>query len=350
MRRASSLLVMCALACGTDQGRLETAGASAAILADAIEGAQNANAPPPTFAQWEEAMMATPLPDVGCFDATFPVPGWKEVACAVPEEEYLFDIGGPPPGVGPYAFRTSTNPTFTSVEGSFRTSGLTTTNQYDSKPRSTHGGPKNWFSVQLNTNHYSTSNCSSGGPGCMGIQQFVYENHGTGGGQICHQYWLTDFGPGGCPSGFGHPSGYPNHCYKTNWGPTVNSHTITILDKVKLTGKITYNILGQAVDGVYLITNDQNISVKAVEASSGLNGQWTEADFNVYGHDGGSGAIFANGSNIEVYMFFSGISYVPGDGWFWAPKTHTGEYNNLNMSGLDSAATLSNYGFVEHLP
>lgn len=345
MRRTSLLLVtVCALACGTEQPPT-----GPEPLSSQLSIGSDDDGPPSEFDEWKTLMLEAPLPDVGCFQATYPVIGWDAVACGTPEEEYLFNVGGGSPG--PYAIRNPSGPTFTSVEGTFRTSGLTTTNQFDNGTRTTHGGPKNWFSVQLNTNLYNTSKCSTGLPGCLGFQQFIYENHGNGGGQILIQYWLRDYGTGGCPSGWGHPPApYNTACVKTNWGPTVNSHTITILDKVKLTGKISTNVFGQPVDVTALITNDQNISVTVAEASTGLNGQWTEADFNVYGHDGGTGAMFANGTSIEVHMFFSGTSHVPGDGWIVLPKAFTGEYNNLYLNPWDSAATLNNYGFVEHNP
>jgi hypothetical protein len=63
------------------------------------------------------------------------------------------------------------------------------------------------FSLQLNSQHFTTPLCNGGNAGCYGWQQFVFSNQGGMGlssqALAFIQYWLVNWGTTPCPGGCG---------------------------------------------------------------------------------------------------------------------------------------------------
>jgi hypothetical protein len=108
------VLAMCGLACGTDPHELGEARATSSELGVSADTNRTAQVGKPTFAEWKAGMIDTALPDVGCFEATFPVAGWQQVDCAAPEQEWEYNMGGV--WGDEYAIRNGSDPTFSSAE------------------------------------------------------------------------------------------------------------------------------------------------------------------------------------------------------------------------------------------
>jgi hypothetical protein len=166
-----------------------------------------------TLRNWHNGMVQVPPPSVaapngGCFTATYPNIQWQEVPCAAgvtvppfppvpartPAGGEGFSVGG---GVDPIAGVTSGQ--VSTAVGSFDSvSGVTNiTGEFGA----------NDYSLQLNSNTFSSPVCSGAGTPsqCVGWQQFVFSNLGctSGPDQVpCNfmQYWLIHWGSTTCPA------------------------------------------------------------------------------------------------------------------------------------------------------
>lgn len=161
---------------------------------------------PPSLAEWHKTMIQTPPGPKGCFEVQHPNTAWQEVPCAPAVD--LGPMGIPPThrapglsaagagtavpgfsavGVGTGAPGPSTvgygtgfllsvadpNDTFSWVEGYFpQVGGVTSISSYP--------GDDNMYSLQLNTNTFTTAACNGAADpaNCSGWQQFIYSNHG----------------------------------------------------------------------------------------------------------------------------------------------------------------------------
>ena len=190
------------------------AGVLAGLLLTGPASAQTATPPstePPkapisaqSMEAWRTTMARTPKPQTGCFTAAYPSTEWKEVPCAAPRPRPF------PPAVGqrPLTVGNSTDWTANSATGAISQAigSFDSVTGVTSETDSAAGA--NTFSLQLNTNQFKTSSCSSSGT-CVGWQQFVFSTNGCTNAQATvpcafMQYWLIFYNQA-CP-GDGTPS------------------------------------------------------------------------------------------------------------------------------------------------
>jgi hypothetical protein len=298
--------------------------------------------------EWRKAIMAMPRPKNGCYTATYPEKAWRAAICkpSTPHKLYLprrgwtsrIDVVG---GAGP-DFAAVVTGHISEAEGSFdQVTGVTSNSVY---------------SLQLNTDRFSTSTCSgSPNAGCRGWEQFVYES--SGGGFI--QYWLLEYGPTGtlcplprhtnCQAGYAYSDGWCAVNYPLYTGDpnpiqcVVNAaneaaapaEPMTSLGQLMLTG---------AAAGVGSATSDSiTVTVGGTPhmATGGnyfpdLDNQWQEVEFNVFGDGNSSQATFNTGSFVQVRTAVtSGTTTGPG----CQLVSFTGESNNLTLNNTLPSAS-----------
>ena len=298
-------------------------------------------------ANWRKELQAAPRPSRGCYTAIYPERQWREVACTTPPTKlYLPRPGGltqlDKVGGGGPDFTAVVTGHITEAEGSFDSvTGVTATPAY---------------SLQLNTDFFSTSTCSSSPSTatCRGWEQFIYPS--SGGGFI--QYWLIDYGPPGttCPAPQGATcvagqSSTDGWCPQTlNWGSPPTPRIFCVINSVGATTApaTPATSLGQlrvdgAASGVGGATNDA-ITVTVAGTPHGAAGnnyfpdlgtQWQKAEFNVFGDGGGSQAVFNSGSSATVRVeVASGTTLGPG----CVLGSFTAKSNNMTLQNTAPAA------------
>src|ERR1051326_1570175 len=183
---------------------------------------------------WRKSMVRSPRPKKGCFVATYPQTNWKEVPCVTPEPIPFRPHQGPRPftvGNGTDFAALVTGNT-TAAEGSFENvtnaGGMTESG----------GGVADKYSLQINTNTFSTTTCSgAANPAtCQGWEQFIYSSKTLG--KILIQYWLLNYN-NPCPAGWT-PSG--GDCFRNNAGALavpVQAINATSLGQMTLNGDTT---------------------------------------------------------------------------------------------------------------
>lgn len=259
-------------------------------------------------------MMRKGLPRAGCFEAAYPATSWSRVACVAT-----------PNVVFPPRTRSRINPsvigngndygidvlpiTMLGAIGSFATvSGVKTATSCAPKYASnnscgTHGLGNNVYSLQLNSNDFSTAACGKVRY-CVGWEQFVYTNqprYYSGGGELIIQDWLlsTSSKKIKCPPKQNWiASG--GDCYKNAPNsvlvPTV---PVTQLGDVRLAGSAGSNgdsVFFSVSGYVYGMKNAQDDGV------TDLSDHWTGAEFNVLGNSNGNQAVFNAGATITVRL------------------------------------------------
>jgi hypothetical protein len=284
---------------------------------------------------WRKQLQAAPRPTKGCFTATYPETQWREVPCKQPPTKlYTPRVGGTTQtttvgGSGPDLTAVVTGHV-TQAEGSFDSvTGVTVMPAY---------------SLQLNTNFFSTSTCS-GAPSprtCQGWEQFVYESSGTG----FIQYWLINYGPvtASCPA----PQGA--HCVAGSastdgWCPVILSGALfcvvnaasavpaiaepaTSLNLMHVTGAAAHSG-GATTDSMTVTVGTSAFSANGDNRFPDLPTQWQQAEFNVFGNGGGDEAVFNSGVTLVVRtQVDNGTTNAPmcNTGGF------TGESNSLTLA------------------
>ena len=253
---------------------------------------------------WRISMAQVPLPRKGCFQSSYPSREWHEVTC-MPTPNYPM-----PPRRGPRPLVVGNNndiaaqaPTaFISTGiGSFQSAtGVTS----ESGPIG-NTGPSiaNAYTLQLNTNFFTSTVCaSSPNPGCLGWQQFLYENFGSG-GRAYIQYWLIRYNKT-CPAGqswnqFSFTGSTDIYCWKNNSGGAVPvpNQPITNLGNLSLSGAVS-----TTGDSVTVSTGSLPLYARSGDNAVNAAAGWQTAEFNVFGDGGNSAgggqASFNNGSAV----------------------------------------------------
>ncbi len=321
------------------RGYVRVRGALFASLLCAVPSALMAQDPSPAPAQpgsreaWRESMSRSPLPGKGCFKASYPNTDWQEVPCTTPLSFPLprMRAGGTNPntvgGGGSNDFAAQAASGFISMaEGSFMsvTPGITETGT------DPHTGKTaaNAFTLQLNTNTFTTPACSGATqPMCMGWQQFVFENDGNGSATAIAfiQYWLESYGPT-CPTGWS-PGGRlaPDDCYRnTNGVGSIPVQTMADLAQISLTGAAS---LG-GMDTLTLMTPTGDLTAMATDSLLGLAQHWQTAEFNIFGDGNSTEANFSSGATIVVKV---SVDSHTTDAPTCVAESFTGETNNLTL-------------------
>ncbi|MGO9605684.1 MAG: hypothetical protein ACLQAT_20250 [Candidatus Binataceae bacterium] len=240
---------------------------------------------------WRASMLRTPKPSKGCFKATYPNTQWQEVPCTTaPQRPYPPARGRRPNIVGNGTDNSArVSGSISSAEGSFDSvTGVTSeSGEVNGKPPQV----ANTFSLQLNTNFFSTSVCN-GVSGCQGWQQFIFSNAGF----VFMQYWLINYisSPVNpiCPAQW-NTSG--KDCWKNSSTPTVPVQTIANLGQLSVTGNAASggdSVVFSADGTLYSASGEDNV----VNLAQG----WTDAEFNIVGDCCSSEANFNVGSTIVV--------------------------------------------------
>ena len=325
------------------------------------EPAQTATTEHPTGVEWEnwrKAMLAT-RPAGGCFTATYPDRQWRQVPCKTPSGKLYLPRRGPTSqieivgGKGPDVVAVVTGH-ITEAEGSFDSvtnvssvCSVPCPNQTcPTNPTCTSGSTANGYSLQINTERFTTSTCS-GSPDptqCKGWQQFVYDSQG--GGVI--QYWLITYGPAGtmCPMPRG-ASCQPNKVSTDGWCPfqfkptepvycVVNAEAaapapaelITSLSQIRVTGGAAGSNPASATDSIAVSVGNHFYTQSGNNYFPDLGSQWQEAEFNVFGDSDGNQAVFNSGATLVVRIAVSsGTDKGPG----CRLTSYTGESTNLTL-------------------
>jgi hypothetical protein len=302
--------------------------AIAAGLASATPLSAAFAAPPADAAEaqaretWRDTIVRTPVPQEGCFHASYPGTVWTQVACTTgPNRPFIPRTGTRASGQtvgdgndyvaevsGAGALIQQTIGTFPKVTG--------VTSEKDD-------GEKNDYSLQLNSNFMTTPACD-GISGCLSWLQFVYS---TGEKQAFMQYWLINYGDK-CPSGWN--ADRPD-CYKNSAAVSVPKIVITDLQNLKMSGSAVTN-----GNDTLVFTNDtEAYSTTGKDSVVDLATAWQESEFNVIGDGGGSEAKFNKGASITVNIeVIDGSSNAPicASGY-----GTTGETNNLTLKSCSEA-------------
>lgn len=270
----------------------------------------------------------------GCFDATFPSTVWHETPCvSVPLPPHVPAHTGT--GIRPKADVTADlpSPGIGGAAGNFTASVV-------GRENNSTGGTADSFSFQLNTNYFqntSTQTLCQGSTtpaSCEGWQQFIYQNTLGQTGVMAVQYWLVNFN-GTCPANwinFAVDTG--NDCYMNGPGHSITSVTAaSAMANWTLEG---IQRISPAVDDIFINQNGGATLYDTTSARIFNLDHWTNVEFNVFGHDGGSQAIFSAGSSatgkIQVFPYNS-VFVAPAPAIPCTLNTSfTGETNNMTMS------------------
>jgi hypothetical protein len=274
---------------------------------------------------WRKSMKRTPLPKKGCFTASYPGTAWQEAPCvSAPNHPYSIAGGSKPAAVGSgvdYTAQSSPSGSLlSSADGSFPSvSGLTSANAY---------------SLQLNTNRFSSTSACSGAedPGvCQGWEQFIFSESSS---TVFIQYQLFDWGTTGtrCPRGW---TPYTIEgtseiaCYLNSAAKSVPSQPLANLPYLSLEGQSS-----GGTDTAILSTPDGNLSAVGQDSVLDLEQGWTAAEFGVFGDLNYSQVNFNSGTTFAVQTsLYSGNTNAPS-----CPETGTtGETNNLTLAPAGSS-------------
>ena len=311
-------------------------------LVGAVSAGAATPASPSSVAAWQTAIGGLSSPGGGCYSASFPNLQWNAAPCtAVPqramEPATQTDRVQPatPDTVGNgYDYSAQVAGTIFQTTGSFANVSA----KISEKGQFNDSGPQlaNTFTLQLNTQFFSTSTCSgsSNPSNCRGWQQFVYE---TDNNALYMQYWLIDYAAT-CPSGW---ATYGSDCYTNSPGATNAASAVTAkgLADVKLEG----SAFTGGNDAVTLVDGTTATQASNADTKLNLSKSWNTSEFGVFGDAGGGEANFSSGSNLEAQTTLGSSSAA-------APtcvlEGFTGETNNLNLGkspalGTQSSPTIS---------
>jgi len=276
------------------------------------------------FQEWRKSMLRNAASGRGCFRADYPEKQWKPTPCvtASPHPYITHSTTGPGPetvGNGTDYSAGQGGGLISYGEGSFGTSAITS---------ETQGSTADHFSLQLNTNFFSTSACS-GVSNCSGWQQYIFSNPGSGTAYLFIQYWLLNH-PSNCPSGYTYYAGNPGlpGCYMNSAAASVPIQPLNNLSALTLTG----TAVSGGLDQLTLSTGTSLYSTYGEDTVLNASNGWTSAEFNVFGDCCGNEATFGSGTLLAVEtMVSNGVSTSAPS---FALAGTTGETNNLTLASL----------------
>ncbi len=281
------------------------------------------------YEDWRKSMSSAVATQPGCFRADYPDKEWTAVPCVtVPLHPHVPRSGsGPVPetvGNGTdWTAQLQNGGLISGSEGSFGTSS--TTGEAD-------GGVANLYSLQLNTNRFSTSACN-GMANCLGWQQYIFENNPANGvAYVYIQDWLLNYPTSACSSigyaSFTGGGGAIPGCFSNSTGVNVPLQAIQNLSSLTVTGTAVTG----GLDQITVSTGTSLYSTYQTDTKLNAGGGWTTSEFNVFGDGNGSQAIFNSGTLVSVETMVSNgqstgapVIIYTGD---------TGETNNLTLSTL----------------
>jgi hypothetical protein len=256
-------------------------------------------------------------PGVGCFAAAYPSHSWVKVSCGNSTDLGPFNVGGG--GLDWFDNSVFPSPAITSTTGA-----VTTMTGFSTESDTVKGA--NFYSIQLNTNFFSTT---YNGYTVTGWQQFVFANQpyifGCC-GYILMEYWLIGYYSqhGNCPSGWSVAGGSctlltPSNNYGVEWPQYLNKYTFS--------GFVT----STTDTAQFCDANKGTCGQQTYNDILGLvnNARWVYSEWNVLGYTGGSGAIFnSGGGTISLTVRVSSALTTATCSKLY---DNAGEYNNLNL-------------------
>ena len=190
---------------------------------------------------------------------------------------------------GDYMAQTTTSNPITWAEAFPIVNGLTTKQIASWDPTS--------MDLQLNTSTFpvSTQLCagSSNPANCVGWEQFLYIPGG-----LLIEFWLLNYNNSCDAIGWQTylPGGGTIDCYKnsdsapTPFEPPTNLQNLTVMGQS-----------GSTNDTAFFSSGNDSLYAEATTSLLGLNnGGWTSAEFNIFGFESGSQAVFNNGVVMVV--------------------------------------------------
>ena len=323
---------------------------------------------------WAKTMHHTPAPKEGCFEASYPSTEWQAVPCAPPPgnhtipprklnkkeggQEGVGGTGGGTPLNNDIVVQAPAGHLFSQVEGSFL-SVQGVANESGVGVAAFGGGGAlgaNEYMLQINTNTTNSKACGSYSY-CQAWVQYLMATNTfvsftgtalTNTSAVYIEYWLLNYGVDNgtniCPSGFfdafPDPTGPGDDCVQNTPANVIVNGQIPITDLADL------NLSGSATAGgndVATVTyGGHAYSATVADSDTDIASVWNQAEFNVLGNDGGSQAVFNNGTSLILQT-------VVTDGSTTAPTCvfnsgTTGESNNLNFVPSTSAPVCCPYG------
>ena len=307
--------------------------------------------------RWHDNMVATGTPGVGCYELDYPHRDWRKVDCV----EGPTDPIGTTHAVGSkrgartvgdgtdYAVSVPEGHNLFRVSGYFEGAG-SVTSITDSVTNTI-----NTYGLQINSNANGTPplcETALAAPGCRGWQQGVYMANGTSPGLLVIQYWLIDYNLDGktCPTGWwtaSRPPAESHHCFVNAHKATFRTKTVPpVLIQDFSTMRLTMHAVHDGTDRVVLRIDGSGGSTLHATTQTSPDGMenlahwWTRAEFNVFGHSGGSEAQFNADSSFDVKVKvddYSGakVSCIGTD------VGTTGETNSLDLASQGCIPTSS---------
>ena len=292
------------------------------------------------YHSWRKSLHHNPTPQRGCFTITYPATVWQSTHCVTGPTVPLKPM--PPSAVGngvdDVAYSSSGTPIASST-GSFQSIGGLTI-ETDSQEGS------NYYSLQINSQFFSTNTPYTSNKAATGWEQFVFENDPSYGfGYIYIQYWLIDYGStyGSCPN-LGPPDGtswmaYSGSCYANSVDTSTPLESASNLSNLILEGDANLN---SNDENLLCVTGGSCYAISPPADVLDLYQHWLYSEFNVFGFCCGSRANFNAGTTITVTNTLedsSGNAIAPS----CVETGYTGETNNLNLS---SCSANSNSGEI----
>jgi hypothetical protein len=241
---------------------------------------------------WRLKMLKAPRTRGVCYTATYPDTTWHEVACTVAPRHFF----GPAHAMAPRLLGSPTALTvgngddyvadpsspITLAEGSFDAVTNAASLQTENAGNGGTNGANLW-TLQLNSNFFTTTLCKNLGANCQGFAQFAYDNSSQ---SAFVQYWLVRL-TGSCPTGWAPDAG---DCVQTAPASMPFSSTPTAADLADM--KVTGSGSGVTVywGGSMITAPDNNIIPD-------LATNWGDAEFNIFGDGGGGEAVFTATNN-----------------------------------------------------
>jgi hypothetical protein len=275
----------------------------------------------PEFEAWRTTMKQTPLPDRGCFKASYPITEWQQVTCVAAPPYPLPPARGRRAksntvGGGLYDYVGVVSGVLSQAEGSF--------------PTASSVASSNAYSLQLNTNTFHGGNggtpaCNGAAvpSNCSGWQQFVLQSSGS----LYMEYWLLNWGVT-CPSGWTKyvpPGTTEIDCYLNSSSPSIGGLSIADLPYISLTG----NAAGRT-DTALADTPNGDISAVGQDSVLDLEEGWNSAEFNVFGNGNSDEVNLNSGASLVVQInLVNGTTNTPT----FSTESFTGETNNLTLIG-----------------
>ena len=287
----------------------------------------------PDFHSWKNSLHKHRPTNRGCFRITYPNDTWQSAHCVVGPSVPLEPMAPSAVGNGADELAYSgSGALIASSIGSFQSvSGLTSESDSDAG--------SNYYSMQINSQFFSTNTPYTNNQAALGWEQFVFINDPEyDAGFLYIQYWLINYEStyGYCP-GNSPPEGtswmvYDGSCYANSASTTTPLEGASNLADLTLEGDANIN---SNDENLFCITGGSCYNVSPPANVLDLYQNWRYSEFNIFGFCCASTADFNSGTALTVANALQGSS-----GNAITPSCveggYTGETNNLNLVSCSS--------------